>query len=246
MVLDAVTVRNLELVEPLFAAARAAAIDAARRARPDRTGMGGRLLRQRLLRPSMDRAEIEQRLDAVGEIAAADHPARRTAQAARRHSRSGAAAGEGDARVRPVRATCWRWAGRWRRFRAEACFDTQQARARRSLHDRLDELPDVANRILEAIADEPPSTSTDGGTIRAGFIAELDELRDLSRNGRQYIAQIEARERQRTGIAVAEGPVQQRLRLLHRDLARRTCTWRRPTTSASRRWPMPSASPRPS
>jgi DNA mismatch repair protein MutS len=70
----------------------------------------------------------------------------------------------------------------------------------RSLHDRLDELPDVANAILEAISDEPPLALVDGGTIRAGFYTELDELRDLSLNGRQYIAQIEARERQRTGI----------------------------------------------
>src|SRR5215470_10208225 len=80
------------------------------------------------------------------------------------------------------------------------CFDTQQAARLRNLHDRLDELPDVANLILEAIADEPPMNITDGGTIRAGYNAELDELRDLSLNGRQYIAQIEARERQRTGI----------------------------------------------
>ena len=80
------------------------------------------------------------------------------------------------------------------------CFDTQQAARLRSLHERLDELPDVANLILEAIADEPPLNLADGGTIRAGFNAELDELRDLSLNGRQYIAQIEARERQRTGI----------------------------------------------
>src|SRR5206468_7844373 len=62
------------------------------------------------------------------------------------------------------------------------------------------ELPDVAELILDAIADEPPLNITDGGTIRAGFNAELDELRDLSQNGKQYIAQIEARERQRTGI----------------------------------------------
>ena len=65
---------------------------------------------------------------------------------------------------------------------------------------RLDELPDVAKLILEAIADEPPLDLADGGAIRAGFHAELDELRDLSQNGQQYIAQIEARERQRTGI----------------------------------------------
>src|SRR6185312_4206879 len=81
------------------------------------------------------------------------------------------------------------------------CFDTQQAERLRALHVRLDELPDVANLILEAIADEPPINLADGGTIRVGFNAELDELRDLSQNGKQYIAQIEARERQRTGIS---------------------------------------------
>src|SRR5213078_403004 len=80
------------------------------------------------------------------------------------------------------------------------CFDTQQAARLRSIHERLDELPDVANLILEAIADEPPLNLTDGGTIRAGFHAELDEFRNLSQNGKQVIAQIEARERARTGI----------------------------------------------
>ena len=69
MVLDAVTVRNLELIEPIFAAdahqSQATLINVLDQTQ---TGMGGRLLRQRLLRPSMDRAEIEQRLDALGEL----------------------------------------------------------------------------------------------------------------------------------------------------------------------------------
>src|ERR1035438_5595010 len=68
MILDAVTVRNLELTEPLFAAdATGPQPQATVLAALDQslTGMGGRLLRQRLLRPSLERAEIEQRLDAV-------------------------------------------------------------------------------------------------------------------------------------------------------------------------------------
>ena len=69
--MPAVTVRNLELVEPIFAAdaggnqPRATVLAVLDQTQ---TGMGGRLLRQRLLRPSMDRAEIEQRLAAVGEL----------------------------------------------------------------------------------------------------------------------------------------------------------------------------------
>src|SRR5205823_6033000 len=62
------------------------------------------------------------------------------------------------------------------------CFDTHRAARLRALHERLDELPDVAKLILDAIADEPPLNLTDGGTIRAGYNAELGELRDLSQN----------------------------------------------------------------
>src|SRR4029077_15219754 len=65
MVLDAVTVRNLELVEPLFAGEGATLLSVIDQTM---TGMGGRLLRRRLLGPSLDREEIEARLDAVGEL----------------------------------------------------------------------------------------------------------------------------------------------------------------------------------
>jgi DNA mismatch repair protein MutS len=202
MVLDVVTVRNLELVEPLFAA------DAGAQAQPtllgvldqSLTGMGGRLLRQRLLRPSMDREEIEQRLDAVGGLL------QQTILRAELRKQLGgvldierllAKVTLGTAGPRDLLAL-----GRSLEKipSVKRCFDTQQAARLRKLHDRLDELADVTNLILEAIADEPPMNIADGGTIRAGYNADLDELRDLSLNGRQYIAQIEARERQRTGI----------------------------------------------
>jgi len=75
-----------------------------------------------------------------------------------------------------------------------------QARRLHHLHKELDEVAEVRDRILTAISDEPPVNLADGGTIRPGFHAELDELRDISRNSRQYIAQIEIRERGRTGI----------------------------------------------
>jgi DNA mismatch repair protein MutS len=200
MVLDAVTVRNLELTEPLFAADQGVQPTLLAVLDQTLTGMGGRLLRQRLLRPSMDRAEIEQRLDAVGEVLQ-----QTILRAELRKQFSGildierllAKVTLGSAGPRDVLAL-----GRsLEKIPAlKRCFDTQQAARLRLLHERLDELPDVANLILEAIADEPPLNLADGGTIRAGFNPELDELRDLSLNGRQYIAQIEARERQRTGI----------------------------------------------
>jgi DNA mismatch repair protein MutS len=199
MLLDAVTVRNLELVEPLFAGERTDAtllhvLD------QTQTGMGGRLLRQRLLRPSLDRAEIEGRLDAAAELLQ-----QTILRAELRKQLSGildierllAKVTMGVANPRDVLAL-----GRsLEKIPAlKSTFETQRAARLRDLHDRLDEVVEARDRILQAIADEPPINLADGGTIRAGFHAELDELRDLSRNGRQVIAQIEARERTRTGI----------------------------------------------
>ncbi len=162
--------------------------------------MGGRLLRQRLLRPSLDRAEIEGRLDAVGELLQ-----QTILRAELRKQLSGildierllAKITMGVANPRDVLAL-----GRsLEKIPAlKAAFETQRAARLRDLHARLDEVAEARDRILQSIADEPPINLADGGTIRAGCNAELDELRDLSRNGKQVIAQIEARERTRTGI----------------------------------------------
>src|SRR5260370_34023429 len=72
MLLDAVTVRNLELIEPVFADDVALGKSATLLGVLDQTatGMGGRLLRQRLLHPSLSEPEIEARLDGVGELLA--------------------------------------------------------------------------------------------------------------------------------------------------------------------------------
>jgi DNA mismatch repair protein MutS len=197
MVLDAVTVRNLEMVEPLFAGEGETLLGALDQTM---TGMGGRLLRQRLLRPSLDRPEIEARLDAVGELLQ-----QTILRAELRKELSGILDLErllakitlGTAGPRELLAL-----GRSleRLPKLKSCFETQQAVRLRKIYDLLDEVPEVRNNILEAIAEEPPVNLADGGAIRAGFNAELDELRDLSLNGRQVIAQIEARERTRTGI----------------------------------------------
>ena len=61
-------------------------------------------------------------------------------------------------------------------------------------------LADLCQRIRSTIVAEPPISLNDGGVIQAGINTELDELRDLSRNSKQFLAQIEQRERQRTGI----------------------------------------------
>ncbi|HLJ49265.1 MAG TPA: DNA mismatch repair protein MutS [Bryobacteraceae bacterium] len=201
MILDAVTVRNLELLEPLFAGESREStliyvLD------QSCTGMGGRLLRQRLLRPSLDLAEIEARLDAVQELARAT-----IARSEMRKLMAGILDVErllskltlGTAGPRELLAL-GRSLALLPSLRQHASLNASSARLRQ-VHEDLDEIPELRERILTAIADEPPVTLADGGTIRAGFNVELDELRDISRNSRQYIAQIEARERGRTGIA---------------------------------------------
>jgi len=69
-----------------------------------------------------------------------------------------------------------------------------------ALHAHCDELADLRDRITSTLEDEPPISLNDGGVICSGVDSTLDELRSLSRNSKQYIAQIEQRERQRTGI----------------------------------------------
>ena len=200
LVLDATTVRNLELVEPLFAGESkdSTLLHVLDRTR---TGMGGRLLRRRLLAPSLDTREIEARLDAVEELHAgailraelAKHLAsildleRLLSKVALSAAspRDVSALGRSLAVVPAVKQ---RIAG---------------ARAARlqDLHARLDEVAEVRDRILATLADDPPVNLNDGGVIRDGVAADLDELRDIGRNSRAYLAQIEQRERVRTGIA---------------------------------------------
>jgi DNA mismatch repair protein MutS len=199
LVLDAVTVRNLELVDPLFAGERK---DATLLAVIDQTvtGMGGRLLRRRLLRPSMDGAEINARLDAVEELlssAILRSELRKRLAGVMDVERLLAKVTLGTAGPRDLLAL-----GRSLAVLPgirQQIADCRSARLA-ELRARMDELPDVRDRILNGISDEPPLNLTDGGTIRDGVNPELDELRDISRNSRQYIAQIELRERGRTGI----------------------------------------------
>jgi DNA mismatch repair protein MutS len=199
LVLDAVTVRNLELIEPLFAGADAGvtlfrSIDCAV------TPMGKRLLRAWLLRPSLDANEINARLDAV-QAGVSDLVAREelrraldgvldlerllsrvTLEAA--NPRDVLALASSLAKIPNIKNAV----GRLRVDRLQA------------LHGSLDELGDLRQRIDTTIVPEPPLNFSDGGIIATGVDRDLDELRELSRNSKQVLAQIEQRERGRTGI----------------------------------------------
>jgi DNA mismatch repair protein MutS len=200
LVLDAVTVRNLELIEPLFAGTDAGStlfrsIDCAG------TPMGKRLLRSWLLRPSLDLNEIEARLDAV-EAGVKDVVSREELRRAldgvldlerllsrvtleTANPRDVLALAASLAKIPAVKAAAGRLV----------------AKRLKTLYGSLDELADLRVRIDQTIVDEPPLSFADGGVIAAGVDRELDELRELSRNSKQVLAQIEQRERGRTGIS---------------------------------------------
>jgi DNA mismatch repair protein MutS len=197
--LDQVTVRNLELVEPLFAGQDTRAtlfhtLDACQ------TPMGRRLLRATILRPLVDAETLEARYEAVGE-AQADlvrrEEIRRAFSGLLDLERLLARLSLDSAGARDVRALA---ASSSRLPELKKALDAMQAARWQELAVRMDTLEDVTARIVATLVSEPPLTLVDGGAIAAGVDAELDELRTISKTGKQQIAAIEERERQRTGI----------------------------------------------
>ncbi len=68
------------------------------------------------------------------------------------------------------------------------------------LNERLKSRGSVINLIAQSILDEPSSTLSEGGVIRPGFSEELDKLRSISKNAREFLTNLELKEKQRTGI----------------------------------------------
>jgi DNA mismatch repair protein MutS len=198
LILDATTVRNLELVEPLFAgeSKESTLLHVLDRTR---TGMGGRLLRRRLLAPSIDVAEIEARLDALEEL----HKAPILRADLGKHLESILDLERLLAKISLSSAGPRDLLALARSLAVIPALSAQPVNAAllRDIQTRLDPIPEVRDRVLKAISEEPPANLSDGGTIRSGFDAALDELRDISQNSRTYLVQIEQRERTRTGIA---------------------------------------------
>jgi len=199
LVLDAVTVRNLELIEPLFAGTDSG-VTLFRCLDATVTPMGKRLLRTWMLRPSLDRTEIEGRLDAV---------AIQVKDTVRREELRRALDGILDlerllsrvtletANPRDVLALA---ASLNRIPRVREILAGLPASRLSALHKLVDALSDLGARIDSTLVPEPPLTLNDGGVIAPGVDKDLDELRDLNRNSKQYLAQVETRERERTGI----------------------------------------------
>ena len=199
LVLDAVTVRNLELVEPLFSGT-GSEVTLFRTLDATFTPMGKRLLRSWLLRPSIDLPQILARQDAVAEAVGTTiyrEELRRKLEGVLDLERLLSRMTLETANARDLLALA---ASFGHLPEIKLGLDHLNAARLQQLNILIDPLADVCERIDRSIVTEPPLSLSDGGVIRSGVDAELDELRDLSRNSKQYIAQIEERERQRTGI----------------------------------------------
>jgi len=196
MTLDATTRRNLEINQSLR--------DGSTRGTllwlldHTETAMGGRLLRQWLNQPLIDRCAIEGRLDVVETL-------------------------YGDLFLRRSIADLLRQIADLERLVARAAAGTANARDLLAISRTLDHLPElqqllaanprlqhyaarldtcgeIAGTLREALADDPPATITEGGLFRDGYNEELDALRRGRREGKEWIANLEATERERTGI----------------------------------------------
>ena len=199
MILDAIAQRNLELIRSLQEGKREGSllsiIDLTV------TGMGARLLKSWLVKPLLNKADIDSRLDAVEEFY------------------------QGVILRSSIREELKQFHD-MERLTSKVTLNTANARdlvslkssitlipalrellkgcsssLLKELTDELDELADIGELIDKAIAEEPPLTLREGGLIKGGFDERLDELWDISRKGKSFIARLEARERKRTGIS---------------------------------------------
>ena len=198
MELDLTARRNLELTETLRGKEKKGSLlwvlD------KTRTAMGGRLIRAWMERPLLSPAQINKRLDAVEELAG-DAIARQELTACLREvtdlERLVGRVVYGTAGARDLTALS---AGLGKLPRLRELLAPFSSSLLTVLREAMDDLPDLRDTLDRALVDEPPITVREGGFIRGGWNADVDYLRDIQSNGKGMVAQVEAREKERTGI----------------------------------------------
>ena len=197
LLIDPTTLKHLEVLEGSEGGRDASLLDELDRTV---TSVGSRLLRAWLLRPLVALEPIRDRLDAVEELAFRTSERgkfRDAIKAVQDLERLVARAALGSAGPRDL-------VGLERSLtvvpRVRTVLTELQAPLVRSLVAGLDDLVDVRATIESTLIDDPPVLARDGGFTRDGVDADLDALRTISRSGKQVIAEMEERERARTGI----------------------------------------------
>ena len=197
MELDWTTRRSLELTESLRSGEKRGSLlwvlD------KTKTPMGGRMLRAWVERPLLSVVAIKRRLAAVGELAK-NHVARSELMLALKDisdmQRLVGRAVYGTAGGRDLRTLCNCAAVLPRLKELTGGFGCAELRDICA----MDALEDMRTEIDRAIADEPPFSVREGGILREGYSEEVDRLRNVRDNGAQMVTELEARERERTGI----------------------------------------------
>ncbi|HSL54615.1 MAG TPA: DNA mismatch repair protein MutS [Pyrinomonadaceae bacterium] len=197
LVLDSVTVRNLELVESLAGGSGRSLLQVIDETV---TGMGARLLRAWLLRPCVKRGEVEARLAAVQDLVASHMRRDKLRALLKEVSDLERVVGRISLGSATPRDLCAMLRSLNQVPAIREVLTGLDASLIEVLVENTDELPDIRDLITRAINDDPPIKLSDGDTIREGYSAELDELRSTSRNAKQIIAALEASERSRSGI----------------------------------------------
>ncbi len=199
MVLDESTRRNLELTATLQGGRKKGSLLGVL----DRTltAMGGRLLRQWIHYPLIDKEQIIRRQDALQELL--DDSIGRIDLGAvldgvydleRLNGKiSMASANAKD--IVALRDSLQRLP------QIDDLLRDRKSDLLQSLRNNIDLLPELVDEISRGIVDDPPFVLRDGGIIRDGYNAELDELRSVSREGKGWIARLEQQEKERTGIS---------------------------------------------
>lgn len=198
MELDSISQRNLELVEPMFGSNRQGTL--LHVLDQTVTPMGGRLLRDWIMRPLFSKEAITARLDAVESFK--DDPltmaeTRELIGSVRDLERIIARLNIGNANARDMIALA---NGLAMLPDVKHLLENFNTPLLDQLKSQLSELPELTSRIQQAIVDEPPLSLTDGDIIREGYNKDLDEFRMASKEGKNWLMQIQAKEQERTGI----------------------------------------------
>lgn len=198
VLLDETTVMNLELIAPLNPARQGPKATLLSVLDTTRTAMGARMLRDWIVRPLRDLSAIQARHDAV-EAFTSDRTlladVRDVLGNLRDLERIMSRLGSGGGNARDLRAVgeSLDQLPKLKQLLAESGSFS-------GLEQSIQLLPDLGKRISEAIDDEPAVSIKEGGMIRRGFSTELDELRDAGAKGKQWLAEFQAAEQERTGI----------------------------------------------
>ncbi len=192
--LDESTVLNLELVQGFDGNKQwtlLAVLDLTE------TAMGARLLRSWMLRPSLELPRINERLDAIEELSKSVVEMDRLSQVFKSIQdleRLLSRITMETANARDLLAL------KNSLQQLPQVSERLNAYSSRLLSPQLDLLQDLAQLLEEAIAEDPPVSLNEGGLIRNGFRSELDELREITRSGKSFIARLESQEREKTAI----------------------------------------------